>query len=188
MQKGTTSRNPSVMTSAASPCLPQRTSNMPRYRQPSTTPAATLRIQPFLRGQNVCADSIGMVREVGASLPSANRAASEHVPGAGNNCARRTRNRNAPHLQPLCDLIGRTGCAEVVALRLVAGVFLQNRDLGFLLDAFSDNGQVEDLSQSNDGSRDRRIIAIGGKVTNEAPVDLDFVDVKLPKIAQAGVA
>jgi hypothetical protein len=66
-------------------------------------------------------------------------------------------------------------------------VSLQEGKLGLRFDALGNHSLLEILARINDGAHDGRVIGIGGDLVYEGPVNLQDINRKLTKIAQAGI-
>jgi hypothetical protein len=88
----------------------------------------------------------------------------------------------------LGELCGVYWAAEEVALSFGALLGLKKCSLVLGFDALGDHQMFEALSHANDSSYNLRVIAACGDLLDERPIYLQYVNGKLTKIAQAGVA
>ena len=79
------------------------------------------------------------------------------------------------------------GFAEIVALRLVAGMRLEECYLSFCFRAFGDNALPQAFSHGDHRADDRGVVRVCGDVTYEGLVDLQGIDRKLFQVAQTGI-
>jgi len=70
-------------------------------------------------------------------------------------------------LEMLQERIQRQGPGEEVALEHVAAVARQEHALGFVFDPFGDHFEAQAVAERDDGARDRRVVAVIGKITHE---------------------
>ena len=80
------------------------------------------------------------------------------------------------------------GLLKQVALELFATFSVQERVLGFGLNAFGHDAHAERASQTNDRANDGEAVITVVEVTDEALVDLNFVEWEATQIAERRVA
>ena len=80
------------------------------------------------------------------------------------------------------------GFAEIVALRLVAGMRLEECHLFFCFRAFGDNALLQTFSHGDYRTNDRGVVRVCGDVAHEGLVDLQGIDRKLFQVAQTGIS
>src|SRR6266849_1289702 len=86
------------------------------------------------------------------------------------------------------ELVGGQGPAEEVALSFRATQGLKVGPLQLRLAALGNYQVLEALSHVNDGAHDCGVIGIGSDLLDKGLVNLQDINGKLPKIAEAGIA
>src|ERR1700730_12539963 len=89
--------------------------------------------------------------------------------------------------EQLGELLGDYRPAEIVSLGLVTMVSLKEGRLFLRFHALGNDAQLQASAHADDGGHDGGLVGGGGDLTDERLVDLEGIDGKLSKIAQAGV-
>ncbi len=78
--------------------------------------------------------------------------------------------------------------AQVEALDLIGADVGHGGEFGHSLDAFGDDGEVQDMAQAGDGTDNGCSDPAFGEGGDEASIDLDDVDRQLAKVGQGGIS
>src|SRR3954467_1576707 len=89
--------------------------------------------------------------------------------------------------EQLLEARGVERLAEEVALPLFAAQGEEALELGFLLDAFGGDGDVEGLRHRGDGAHDRLIGGMRLDLTQERAVDLQLLDRQQAQVGKARI-
>ena len=84
----------------------------------------------------------------------------------------------------LCELIGRDGPAEQVALYLVALARAQECQLLHRFHPLGDDLEAEALGHVDDGDDDGLVVDVMGQVLHEGLVNLELVDLKAFQVGE----
>ncbi len=91
-------------------------------------------------------------------------------------------------LEQLGELIGQHGSAEIVSLRLVTFVSLKKRQLFLRFHALGNHPKLKASAHADYCLDNDCFVGLGGDLTDEGLIDLEGINGKLSKIAQARVA
>ncbi len=86
--------------------------------------------------------------------------------------------------QQRLEVCGGNGSADQKALRLVAVMAAQERELLRGLDALGNDFELELAPESDDRGADLRGVLLAGQILDEGPVDLEGADRQLAQITQ----
>lgn len=85
------------------------------------------------------------------------------------------------------ELLGGKGPAEIETLRFIAFLIFQKCECLERFDAFGYHAQIKLFAHADDRAHDGRLITVRGDTTDKGLVNLEGVETKILKIAQAGV-